>query len=479
MDKKYVFIDWNDTDPGYGIDKPGYEPQNASPYGVKIIAHMPKIDNKPVIVGDTHWETSRAGMYATVIKVGDEYRMWYDGIGPRIKLCYATSKDGINWVKPELGFFEINGKRDNNVVLNNDVGGIIDEGWVMLYEEDAPENERFKMAFTRIGLTKDGEVDSVWVMGAISSDGLHWTETDKFFDGGDTQSTLVYDKERKKYLIFTKARDPENIARRTIMMMESDDFKTFTGPHYILHGSPNDDPDTDYYTPAYHRWKGAENAHIMFPSLYHRTQDIVELQLAVSRDLVTWNKPSNGKVMVGIDQTGRRTHYADVGMIEDGEGHWVHFYASGKAGHHGSGLGGDSLTGIYRMVFREDGYTSLHAESHGSITTLVREHSRSIKVNADIGIKGYVKIAVTDRVSNEPLEGFGFDDCTLEPIDNVSYRLKWKKELSEIPPEQEYRLKFDLFRADVYSYTLEDVVSYEKDGDNTPYIVGADKESLK
>ena len=76
-------------------------------------------------------------------------------------------------------------------------------------------------------------------------------------------------------------------------------------------------------------------------------------------------------MMVGIDQTGRRTHYADVGMIEDGEGHWVHFYASGKDGHHGSGIGGDSLTGIYRMVFREDGYTSLHADSHGSITTLV------------------------------------------------------------------------------------------------------------
>ncbi len=54
MNKKYVFVDWNDTDSGYGIDKPGYEPQDAAPYGVEIVAHVPKIDTMPIIKGDTH-----------------------------------------------------------------------------------------------------------------------------------------------------------------------------------------------------------------------------------------------------------------------------------------------------------------------------------------------------------------------------------------------------------------------------------------
>ena len=474
MNKKYVFVDWNDIDPGYGIDKPGYEPQDAAPYGVEIVAHAPKVDLNPLVIGDTPWETSRAGMYATIIKIGDEYRMWYDGIGPRIKLCYATSKDGIHWEKPNLGLNSFQGSTDNNIIFNNAVGGIIDEGWVVLYEEDAPEDERFKMVFTRVSLKGDS-VDSVWIMGALSSDGIHWRETGRIFEGGDTQSTLVYNEIRKKYQIFTKARDIEHAHRRIMMMLETEDFKICSEPHYIMNGSPNDAPDTDCYTPAYHRWKGTDNAHIMFPSIFHRTQDYIELKLAVSRDLVTWNMAGNGKTMVGIEQTGRRTHYADVGMTEDGEGHWVHYFAMGKQGHHTASLGGDPLTGIYRMIFREDGYTSLHSESHGSVTTIVLPHSKGLKVNAEIGYKGYVKIAVTDRVSNEPLPGFGFDDCVLEQIDNVSYRVRWGKELSEIPDDKEYRLKFNLFRADIYSYTLEDVICLDKVDADSPYIVGADK----
>ena len=46
--------------------------------------------------------------YGTVIRIGDEFRMWYGGVGEDSgrtgrRMCYAVSKDGINWEKPHLG----------------------------------------------------------------------------------------------------------------------------------------------------------------------------------------------------------------------------------------------------------------------------------------------------------------------------------------------------------------------------------------
>ena len=71
------------------------------------------------------WEGTFAFSYVTLIKDGDRYRMYYrtypggetaDG-GTKEMTCYAESSDGIHWVKPELGIFEILGTKKNNAVL--------------------------------------------------------------------------------------------------------------------------------------------------------------------------------------------------------------------------------------------------------------------------------------------------------------------------------------------------------------------------
>ena len=50
--------------------------------------------------------------YGTVIRIGEELRMWYqargsmDPPGGLRRLCYAVSADGVSWKKPELGLVE-------------------------------------------------------------------------------------------------------------------------------------------------------------------------------------------------------------------------------------------------------------------------------------------------------------------------------------------------------------------------------------
>ena len=50
------------------------------------------------------------------VKVPDPYDYYGDPNGDGSKLCLATSKDGVNWEKPNLGKVEYKGSRDNNIL---------------------------------------------------------------------------------------------------------------------------------------------------------------------------------------------------------------------------------------------------------------------------------------------------------------------------------------------------------------------------
>jgi len=88
----------------------------------EVQMHKPRNEGK-VLFFDHPWEGNFSG-YCTVIKDGDVFRAYYRGIreagndaSDNEVTCYAESEDGINWVKPELGIYEIDGTRKNNVIL--------------------------------------------------------------------------------------------------------------------------------------------------------------------------------------------------------------------------------------------------------------------------------------------------------------------------------------------------------------------------
>jgi len=57
--------------------------------------------------------------YGTVLHDGGKFRMWYYSSGKQRSegpITYAESKDGVNWIKPDLGQVLINGSRQNNAI---------------------------------------------------------------------------------------------------------------------------------------------------------------------------------------------------------------------------------------------------------------------------------------------------------------------------------------------------------------------------
>jgi hypothetical protein len=108
--------------------------------------------NKPakgprVISPTKPWESWAVFAYNHVMQVaGEDHRMYYDciegtGVPPgsntiksavpnytlqtgsstlsHRRVCLATSKDGITWVKPELGIFNYNGSTANNILIED------------------------------------------------------------------------------------------------------------------------------------------------------------------------------------------------------------------------------------------------------------------------------------------------------------------------------------------------------------------------
>lgn len=143
--------------------------------GRKYARLDPEHPNRPVLgigqPGDPDFP--RAYFSGTILEVDGEYRMWYTGYDEqgRRQVCYATSKDAINWVKPKLGLVEYKGSRENNLlVIDGDrtlqaaICLVIDD------KEDPDPSRRFKM------LREDAVPGVSWkIFAAVSPDGLRWT----------------------------------------------------------------------------------------------------------------------------------------------------------------------------------------------------------------------------------------------------------------------------------------------------------------
>jgi len=106
--------------------------------GASLQLHRPE-RRQIVFETDALWEGNASG-YQSVFRDGPVCRMYYHGLhyrnsGPPAQalddhpwyLCYAESDDGIHWRRPEVGLFEFQGSRANNIILTpeflDEIGG--------------------------------------------------------------------------------------------------------------------------------------------------------------------------------------------------------------------------------------------------------------------------------------------------------------------------------------------------------------------
>ena len=85
--------------------------------GVRLELKRP-VDAGKAVDFNLPWE-GRHTCVVSLLKEGEKYRMYYRagvyGSGRPFDLCFAESTDGIRWTKPELGIYEFDGSKKNNI----------------------------------------------------------------------------------------------------------------------------------------------------------------------------------------------------------------------------------------------------------------------------------------------------------------------------------------------------------------------------
>ena len=119
--------------------------------------------------------------YGSVIRIGETFHMWYTGnhrplanhIGYELRdcfLCYATSKDGVHWERPELNLVEHNGSKQNNICELAEPT-LWSTAAVLHDPEDPDPKRRFKIAYE----ARLEGINRFCV--AFSPDGYRWTRS--------------------------------------------------------------------------------------------------------------------------------------------------------------------------------------------------------------------------------------------------------------------------------------------------------------
>lgn len=375
------------------------------------------------LVADRPWEDFIINAWCTVMEDEGRYRMWYEAYDRsytsdfEARYCYAESLDGIHWEKPSLGLQAFAGSMDNNILFEQ-LGGGPTHGGTVFKDPQAPPEERYKFIYLA------GEA----VGAGVSPDGIHWTR----YEGGpilnvasDTQTVAFWDPRIERYVTYCRLWTPD----RTIGRSESPDFFRFPDAAEVLRCDAHDPPDTDMYNSAAIKYPYAENAYLMFPSLYHHPTDTLEAHLAVSRDGVHWARPER-RPFIPNGEPGEMDDasiYCAVGVLRSGDELWMYYYAS-RAKHNETYPNLLSYGGVYsRAVLRLDGYVAMHA---GLVPAEFTTHPLTftgarLEVNAKVHDGGFVRIELQDADGN-PVPGWTLDESSPLTGDSVRHVVRWR-----------------------------------------------------
>ena len=280
-----------------------------------------KHSGNPLIVADKAWECENPGAVRlplagvqicgqTVIYDTDEqiFKMWYNPYaffaGKVRPWCYAISKDGYKWEKPNLGIYAYQGSGDNNIL-----GAYSKTKYFNVFKDarDPDPQRRYKAMGEVEGAERNGAAV------AFSPDGLHWTEysgnpvVPKGREIADCPTFLGWDSRIQKYVYYPRPGpplatrlngrgsylNPEDRSvnanegqLRTIGYSTSDDFIRWTPTQLMLAPDENDRMDFQYY-----QMTAAQDGdvYIGFMHMLQTRDQSFDIYLLTSRDGFHWN----------------------------------------------------------------------------------------------------------------------------------------------------------------------------------------------
>ena len=456
--------------------------------GISQINNLRRTMHQPtkrgaVIRPDRDWETT---LQTRCRPAWDEqesvFKLWMitsTNLPGEAGTTYATSKDGVQWIKPVLGQWEFQGSRNNNFVALDPQ---------MPWPENAIENVVYDPDDPIPARRYKGLLGAINRRPMISPDGINWTLLNVPAIPSQDESNLSYDRHTRTFIATVKHGGPYG---RSVHLSTSRDFEHWTKPKLIFHADKLDqqlgrehikarranpniqmqrplwdirdtykdrtaEPKVDVYNMGLFRYEGL---YIGTPAMFHSNgnrwnQDGFHLiQLVCSRDLKTFERLGNRQTFIGPSPMGQGAYdltqlLGPSAPIIRGDELW--FYYTGIK-YRTPPKNPDRDTGaICLAVLRRDGFISLDAGPHkGTILTEPFTVGASmLRVNVDAPT-GELHVEVLDEnrhaiAKSEPLSG-----------NLLRRQVKWSEGHIAEMKGRKVSLRFTLRNGQFYSYWLE------------------------
>jgi hypothetical protein len=387
---------------------------------------------------------------------------------------YAVSEDGEHWEQPRLGLYEWKGSRDNNIVMDPDLGNRA--LYHIVRDERDPDPQRRYKALLKVQNRQ----------AAVSSDGFQWTVLDIDEIPSSDESHFCYDPIGEQFVATVKR---STVWERSVWLVTSKDFETWEDHGCVLHADQVDwdnrlprirraveDPayvspplvdEIDYIAETYHMavlpYEGQYIGFVLMfnpagaiPPPHMNYTGLNQVELAASRDLRHWRRLCDREVFLGIEPwDGKAWGNQEVlvcgaPIVRDDE-IWIYHMAGRFRGpeevfpeEYHPYFKAESALALAKL--RRDGFVSLQAEGADGelVTPPLKPGGAELILNADAS-GGALQVEVLDAESGRCLEGGDAEAFDGFNGDQLRGAVTWKgRRVGEVAGGREIRLRVRL-----------------------------------
>ncbi len=426
----------------------------------------PPINEGAVLHFDLPWEGPFSA-YCTIIKDEAKYRLYYRGLPAVDKsdvvdevTCYAESRDGIIWHKPDLGIVDYKGSKQNNIILA--AAGPVTHNFSPFLDlnPNAEPSEKYKAVG---GDRKHG------LFAYSSADGILWEkmrDTAIFRDGiFDSQNVVFWSESESSYLCYYRTWTGEGYSgfRSVGRASSSDFFHWSAGQQMEFGGRPLEHLYTQQTSPYFR----APQIYIAIGARFmpdrqvlsesdaqtigvdaRYFQDCSDAVLMSSRGGVTFDRTfmeSYIRPGIGVENWVSRSNYPALNVVQTGPGVMSIYVNEHYA---------QSTAHLKRYSLRLDGFASLHAKYQvGKMVTKPFIFSgENLEINFSTSAAGYLKFEL-QTIEGNPIPQFTLQDIQEIIGNEIFHNVKWKDNpnLGQWAG-QPVRLKVEMKDADLFSF---------------------------
>ncbi len=475
--------------------------------GVRRVPGTLVKESEPILRPEMAWEAEGIGGTSVIFDRDEEvFKLWYRssaleeaprkvdgnvesserGTGRcRVFLCYAESKDGINWTRPSLGMCEFRGSCENNIVRELCFEGDATFFNILKDPEDPDPTRRYKALGFDASVTssiRDVKPGTRGVCVSYSPDGFHWEDPKLVMDTMDVTDAdcVLSQREPTTHKWIGYFRPRTHPKRRFVGYSESTDFDHWTYPSMLLTPDDQDDEWTEFYgltVACVGRWR------IGCLWVMHNNPDYSPMttELVYSRDGRSYHRamPRVQFLQLGPDGSADSLMVTPIALIESDKEFLLYYHGTNQ--EHGSdrfrnGIGGremprgrveakarKAVLGLARIPGRN--FCGLRAEIDGIVETkwLCNYGAGGVQAYAEFEGHGWIKAEILDQYGNL-IPGWDRDACLVREGVDGRLHFSWGIEdlvgaFGQISDKQGkighvVKLRFHLHKATLYGFQV-------------------------